>query len=197
MPDQDREVAVDDGAVDLHGVAELGETEVDHAGGVLGVVVDDVGAGESGERVAAEVGLELLPAVLAVQADRADEADVLGRDAGPLEVVEQLGEHDTPVGGLVLAALDAVGEGDGDGLPGADQVTDRPAAQGRVERGARGADGVGERLRLVVGAVRGDHHRVVGDLDGDVSVAVLQLDLHVMPFTSEDLPVTHYIQCAC
>ncbi len=51
--------------------------------------------GEPGEHVAAEVALELLPAVLAVQADRADQADVLGRDAGPLEVVEQLGEDDT------------------------------------------------------------------------------------------------------
>ena len=123
-----------------------------------------------------------------------------GRDAGLPQVVEQLGQDHTAVGGLVLTALDAVGEGDGDRLARAHEVTDRPAAERRVERRAGGRHRVGERLRLVVGAVGGDHHRVVGDLDHDVSVAVLDARpacdaLHVRGFACYTLHPICMLMC--
>ncbi len=181
MADQDGQVRLDDGAVHLHGVTEVREPEVDHAVGVLGVVVDHVVGGEPVEHLATEVVLELVPVVLSVQADRADQPRVLQPYAGRLELVEQQRQHHLAVRGVVGAALHPVGEGDRHGVAAADEVADRAGAERVGQRLPGGGHRIGQRRWLVLRVVGRDHPGVVGQIDVDVAVAVLHGESHQVP----------------
>ena len=98
-------------------------------------------------------------------------------------------------GGVVRAALDPVGERDGDRAAAPDQVADRFGAQRVGQRLAGRGDGVLERRGLVGGGLGSHDHRVVGEIDAHVAVAVLELDLHALPSFTCGLVAELHITC--